>query len=156
MERGIQNDVDIVIHQGNHHPTSVVDHVHVHILFLQLGRDMFRDHLRDLDLDLGLGRSMVKKGIPGGDIFLGVLVFRLIGCLMRLVRMMGSWMGTCRVVYISRGCSVVITYLAQIVYTIVIYFVMLIPLRPFLRFVLPSSSFSFVCPRLKADKGTKS
>jgi hypothetical protein len=103
MERGIQNDADIVIHRGNHHPIYVVDHVHV--LFLQLGRDMFRDHL----LDLGLGRWMAKKGILGGDISLGVLVSHLIGYL-RLVRMMGNWMGTCRVVlYIFRACNIVIT-----------------------------------------------
>jgi hypothetical protein len=89
MERGIQNDADIVIHRGNHLPIYVVDHVHV--LFLQLGRDMFRGHLRDLDLgqDLWMGRWMAKKGILGGDIFLGVLVFRLIEYL-RLARMMGN------------------------------------------------------------------
>jgi hypothetical protein len=112
MERGIQNDADIVIHQGNHLPIYVADHVHGHVqaLFLQLGRDMCRGHLRDLDLDLGLGRWMERKGILGGDIFLGVLVFRLIGYLMRLVRMMGNWMGTCRVVlYIFRACDIVIT-----------------------------------------------
>jgi hypothetical protein len=87
-----QNDADIVIHQGNHHPISAADHVHALVLdqFLQWGPDMFRDHLRDLDLDLGLGRWMVKKGILGGDIFLEVQVSRLIGYLMWQGRMMGS------------------------------------------------------------------
>jgi hypothetical protein len=90
MKIETQNDADIVIHQGNHHPTSAADHVHVPDLFLQWGQDMFRDRHRDLDLDLGLGRWMVKKGILGGDISLEVLVSRLIGYLMWMGRMMGS------------------------------------------------------------------
>lgn len=73
---GIGKDV-IVTHQENHHPIYVVDLDHVVAHNRLLDQDMFRDHLQDLDLDLGLWK--VKKEILEVDIFREVLLYHLIG-----------------------------------------------------------------------------
>lgn len=73
---GIGRDV-IVTLQENHHPIYVVDLDLDHDRSRLLDQDMFRDHLLDLDLDLGLWK--VKKEILEVDIYREVLLYHLIG-----------------------------------------------------------------------------